>query len=70
VNPNPDIGPGAGYAIALEAAHISYTQFVDHLLSAADKRNCSEGENEACIAREPEMLRTGSDYSQVCSKRP
>jgi len=69
VNPNPDIGPGAGYATALEAAHISYAQFVDHLLAAAYKRTCGEGENEACIGRETATLRTGSDHSQVCSER-
>jgi D-alanine-D-alanine ligase len=69
VNPNPDIGPGAGYAIALDAAHISYTRFVDDLLLAAYKRTCSEGENEACIGRETGMLRTGSDHTQIRSGR-
>ena len=35
VNPNPDIGPDSGFVAALEAAEISYAQFISFLLMAA-----------------------------------
>lgn len=39
VNPNPDISPDAGYTAALQAAGISYAQFIDILLSNAWRRH-------------------------------
>ena len=42
-NPNPDITPGTGYRKALDAAGISYTQFIATLLDRAASRDLRRG---------------------------
>jgi D-alanine-D-alanine ligase-like ATP-grasp enzyme len=37
-NPNPDISSGSGYRLALEAANISYRDFVARMLENAIAR--------------------------------
>lgn len=39
VNPNPDIGAGTGFRRALEAASISFREFLQHLIIAARARH-------------------------------
>ena len=39
VNPNPDIGAGTGFRKALEAASISFREFLQHLMIAARARH-------------------------------
>jgi D-alanine-D-alanine ligase len=39
VNPNPDIGAGTGFRKALEAASISFREFLQHLIIAARARH-------------------------------
>ena len=38
VNPNPDLSPTAGFALALQAARIDYADFADHLVRRAAAR--------------------------------
>jgi D-alanine-D-alanine ligase len=38
LNPNPDISPDAGFAAALDAAHITYRNFIKTVIDNAEKR--------------------------------
>ncbi len=46
INANPDIAPDAGYAAALEAAHISYPEFVATLVENAWQRHTHDESKE------------------------
>lgn len=41
-NPNPDITPGSGYCLALDAARISYPDFLSRLVANALQRRQSK----------------------------
>jgi D-alanine-D-alanine ligase len=48
VNANPDAGPQAGLARALEAGGIEYREFAERLVAIAAARDLHSGERQAC----------------------